>query len=230
MGYQSIENYGIVGDLHTVALVGMNGSIDFMSFPHFDSPTIFAGILDDNNGGKFSIAPFHEKGKHRQMYLPDTNVLLTRFLYPEGVGELSDFMPVQEHEHVHQLVRRIKTIRGRVRYRMVFDPRFDYGKATHRVAQENGCIHYISEGSDRTALRLRTSIPVKLTNGVAVADFTLSTGESVSFVLEEARTDSSSPSEHPKFVSRSFKDTVNYWRSWINKSTYRGRWREMVHR
>jgi hypothetical protein len=84
--------------------LGMIGSIDFMFFPHFDSPTIFAGILDEHNGGKFSIAPFYKRGRHRQMYLPDTNVPLTRFLYLEGVGELSDFMPVQEHEHVHQLV------------------------------------------------------------------------------------------------------------------------------
>lgn len=230
MGYQPIENYGIVGDLHTVALVGMNGSIDFMSFPHFDSPTIFAGILDHRRGGKFSIAPFHEKGRHKQMYLPDTNVLLTHFLYPEGVGELSDFMPVQEREHIHQLVRRIKTIRGKIRYRMFCDPRFDYGKATHRVTQKNGCISFISEGPDRTALRLRTRIPVSITNGGAVADFTLSAGDSVSFVLEEAQADTSSSSEDPKFVSRSFKETVNYWRNWTRRSTYRGRWREMVHR
>src|SRR4051812_39158094 len=99
MPYQPIENYGIIGDLNTVALVNLNGSIDFMCFPDFDSPSIFAALLDDEKGGRFEISPqFHEM-KMKQLYLPDTNVLLTRFLSKEGVGEITDFMPVDElHE------------------------------------------------------------------------------------------------------------------------------------
>ena len=92
--YQPIEDYGVVGDLHTVALVGKDGSIDFMAFPHFDSPTMFAAILDSEKGGRFQIKPCLEGGVHKQMYLPDTNVLITRLLSDEGVAEVSDFMPV----------------------------------------------------------------------------------------------------------------------------------------
>src|SRR5512132_856898 len=96
MSYQPIENYGVIGDLHTVALVGMDGSIDFMCFPHFDSPSIFAAMLDAEKGGHFKLAPLLNEAKHKQLYLPDTNMLLTRFLADEGVAEVSDFMPVAE--------------------------------------------------------------------------------------------------------------------------------------
>src|SRR5690349_10088247 len=92
MEYQPIENYGIIGDLKTVALVGLNGSIDFMCFPNFDSPSLFACLLDKEKGGYFSIAPVFKEMKTKQLYLPDTNVLLTRFLSTEGVGEITDFM------------------------------------------------------------------------------------------------------------------------------------------
>src|SRR5690606_4128338 len=90
--YQPIENYALIGDLNTVALVGLDGSIDFMCFPDFDSPSIFAALLDKEKGGHFAIAPTSGDIKHKQLYLPDTNVLLTRFLAPHGVAELTDFM------------------------------------------------------------------------------------------------------------------------------------------
>src|SRR5690349_8264232 len=93
--YQPIENYGVVGDLSTVALVGLNGSIDFLCFPYFDSPTVFASILDADKGGYFKIAPREDTSRHKQLYLPDTNVLVTRFLDKKGVGEVLDFMPVE---------------------------------------------------------------------------------------------------------------------------------------
>ena len=114
MSYQPIENYGVIGDLHTVALVGMDGSIDFMCFPHFDSPSIFAAMLDDAKGGRFKIAPQFDDARHKQLYLPDTNMLLTRFLSDDGVAEVSDFMPVAERRHGHQLIRRAKTVRGEI--------------------------------------------------------------------------------------------------------------------
>ena len=94
MSYQPIENYGIIGDLHTIALVGLDGSIDFMCCPNFDSPSIFARLLDDKKGGFYSISPVFGEMKTKQIYLPDTNVLLTRFLSPDGVGEITDFMAV----------------------------------------------------------------------------------------------------------------------------------------
>src|SRR6266446_3260817 len=99
--YKPIENYGVIGDLHTIALVGMDGSIDFMCFPYFDSPSIFAALLDDEKGGRFQIAPHLDDAVNKQIYLPDTNILLTRFLSDNGVAEVSDFMPVAERRPAH---------------------------------------------------------------------------------------------------------------------------------
>ena len=90
--YQPIENYGIIGDLTTTALVSMSGSIDFMCFPRFDSPTIFASLLDSKRGGSFRIDPLHCEFRRRQRYFPDTNILLTRFAGDCGIADLSDFM------------------------------------------------------------------------------------------------------------------------------------------
>jgi len=229
MPYQPIENYGIVGDLHTVALVGMDGSIDMMSFPHFDSPTVFAAMLDDRRGGRFRLAPILEDARHKQLYLPDTNILLTRFLSNAGLAEISDFMPVTDG-HAHTLIRRAKTVRGEVRFRMVCDPRFDYARANHKVERSDGQVLFVSEGPDATALRLRTTVPLEITNGAAVAEFVLRAGETAAFVLEEAREGEESPSAAPDFVAESFKETTTFWRSWIRHSRYTGRWRETVHR
>ena len=139
--YAPIEDYGIIGDLHTVALVGKNGSIDFLCLPSFDSPSVFAALLDADGGGRFQIAPQLDDAVHRQLYLPDTNVLLTRFLSDSGVAEVSDFMPVEDAGVAHNLVRRAKTVRGEIRFGMRCEPRFDYaGKRlqTARVQQFEG--------------------------------------------------------------------------------------------
>src|ERR1700744_3389565 len=121
MKYQPIENYGVIGDLSTAALISLEGSIDFMCFPHFDSPTIFAAMLDAKNGGSFRIAPTTGKFKPHQRYLPNTNIFLTRFLGEDGIAAVSDFMAIQPPgpERTHNLIRRVKTIRGEIRFRMV---------------------------------------------------------------------------------------------------------------
>ena len=177
VGYQPIEDYGIIGDLHTVALVGKNGSIDFLSFPKFDSPTIFCALLDDERGGRFSIRPrLDDDLTRKQMYLPDTNVLITRFLASAGVGEISDFMPVgiYPHDHPRQLVRRVKTVRGTLRYDLTFEPRFDYARAEHEVEVRDGEVLFSSSGADGTTIRLRTQVPVTITgDGAAIATFDL---------------------------------------------------------
>ncbi|MEE9218407.1 MAG: glycoside hydrolase family 15 protein [Acidobacteriota bacterium] len=230
MPYQPIENYGVIGDLHSVALVGMDGSIDLLSLPSFDSPTVFAALLDDGKGGRFKIAPKLEDVRHRQLYLPDTNVLLTRFLSAEGVSEVSDFMPIEQEEHLHDLVRRVKTVRGEVHYRMVCEPRFDYARAGHTVERKNGEVLFVSKKKNGMALRLRSSVPVRIVNGTAVAEFCLRAGETASFVLEAAQPGVESPSSAPTYVSDSFKNTVNFWRRWLGCCEYTGRWREMVNR
>src|SRR5258708_5021742 len=130
---QTIESHGVIGDLGTVALVARDGSIDFMCFPEFDSPTIFAALLDPERGGRFLVASESASAHLKQLYLPDSNILLTRFLFEEGVGEVSDFMNVEGGARA--LVRRVKTVRGEISFRMVCAPRFNYARARHRVAQ-----------------------------------------------------------------------------------------------
>ncbi|HEU5397288.1 MAG TPA: trehalase-like domain-containing protein, partial [Verrucomicrobiae bacterium] len=129
--YQPIENYGVIGDLTTTALVGMDGSIDFLCLPAFDSPSVFARLLDRERGGYFSIAPAAGEFKHRQRYFPDTNILLTRFLGTDGIAEVSDYMAMQHLGHRHNLVRRVKVVRGEMQIRMVCAPKFDYARCGH---------------------------------------------------------------------------------------------------
>jgi GH15 family glucan-1,4-alpha-glucosidase len=228
--YKPIQNYGIIGDLHTVALVGMDGSIDFMCFPEFDSPTIFAALLDHRKGGSFKLAPVMEDTKPKQLYLPESNILLSRFLSREGVAEISDFMPITGLGHAHTIVRRAKSIRGDIRFRMTCAPRFDYGRAKHRIQKKKHEVIFISQGPDKTVLRLRSEAPLKIEDGDAVTEFTLHSGDCAAFVLEDARDRGDSPSAAPDYVSDSFKQTMNFWQDWIHKSQYRGRWREMVNR
>jgi len=225
---EPIENHGIVGDLNTIALVALNGSIDFMCFPRFDSPSIFAALLDPDRGGFFSIAPELDGVRNKQLYLPASNILLTRFLSEEGVVEISDFMPVEDVSRRHNLVRRVKCVRGDVRVRMVCAPRFDYGRAGHRIERAGNDVVFISEGQDKLRLRLRSSTPVEVKNGDAVACLHLRPDQSAFFVLEEAGADAGEWSD--EFVSESFKMTLNYWRNWISHCKYQGRWREMVNR
>lgn len=230
MRYQPIENYGIIGNLETVALVGINGSIDFMCFPRFDSPTVFAALLDDEKGGHFSIAPVQSSGPGKQFYLPDSNILLTRISSHEGTGEISDFMTMEEAT-TFQLIRRIKCVRGSMLIRMVCAPRFNYARTVHHIARLTGReILFIPVDPAVTGLRLRSSIPLKVQEGMITAEFSLQCGESVPFVLE------SGTLEHePSFLSReeiakAFKDTLNFWRQWVKQSRYTGRWHAEVNR
>ena len=167
--YAPIGEYGVIGDLYTVALVGMDGSIDFLCLPHFDSPSVFAALVDAERGGRFQIAPVLEGAVRKQLYLPDTNVLLTRFLDTNGVAELSDFMPAADAGQAHNVVRRAKTVRGEVRFQMRCDPRFDYARATH-TAERRSDTEVLFRGrcgDGELVLRLRSSVPMRLENGAA---------------------------------------------------------------
>jgi GH15 family glucan-1,4-alpha-glucosidase len=226
--YQPIENYGVIGDLTTAALVGMNASIDFMCFPRFDSPTIFGALLDHAKGGSFQLAPISGEFKNKQRYLPDTNILLTRFLGESGIAAISDFMAMQHLGNHRNLVRRVKVVRGEISFRMVCAPKFDYGRSGHTIEKKQHEVVFIPASKKLPALRLRSSVSLKVENGAAIAEFKLRSNQSASFILEEANGDS--PSHHPDYVSVAFKETMNYWLAWVGRSKYRGRWREMVNR
>lgn len=234
-GYPLIEDHGIIGDLSTVALVSMDASIDFMCFPRFDAPTVFGSLLDKNDGGYFQIRPCFDGASSRQMYLPDTNVLLTRFLSRDGVAEVSDFMPIHlEGDDRAQVVRRVKCVRGAFNFDMVCAPRFEYGRVEHATALlPDGAIFVPQEPTAVPGLRLYSQIPLTISEGGAQAShFELVAGDSVLFLLEEMDDDNSEELELDleDFATTAFKDTVNYWRAWISENKYRGRWREVVNR
>jgi len=235
--YHPIENYGVIGNLQTVALIGMDGSIDFLCFPYFDSPSIFASLLDSERGGRFILSPTFQHRRPKQMYLSNSNILLTRFLSPDGVVEVCDFMPISlesgrdQVEPVHQLIRRAKCVRGEVKFQMACDPRLDYGRAKQQVKllSEKEAL-FIPDCGERSIspIRLRAEVPLVIRQGRVESEFVLSAGQSALFILEG---DEDAPHAiDPHRVSEEFKATLNFWQSWIAQSTYRGRWREIVDR
>ncbi len=131
--YPDIGEHGLIGDLQTAALVSTDGTIDWMCCPRFDSPSVFASLLDHDRGGHFRVGPDRDDYVSRQLYFPDTAILITRFLSPDGVGEVLDFMPVLEGRATdrHRLVRLVRVVRGTMRFRMDVQPRFDYGRKPH---------------------------------------------------------------------------------------------------
>jgi GH15 family glucan-1,4-alpha-glucosidase len=227
--YAPIEHYGIIGDLQTVALVGLNGSIDFCCLPRFDSPSVFARLLDAERGGHFSIEPDLHGVRHKQMYLPDTNVLLTRFLADDGVAEISDFMPISSEGEPSRIVRRVKAVRGTIRIRMRCAPRFAYATERPTITVGDGEARLHSP-DDRVVLRLATRSPLDRDGDDVVADLTLAPGQSMAFVLEQLVVGVEPARVNDATVASWFKDTVNFWRRWIGASTYAGRWRDEVNR
>lgn len=229
--YQPIENYGVIGDLNTVALVGLNGSIDFMCFPNFDSPSIFGALLDRVKGGFFRIAPFRENIKYKQLYLPDTNVLLTRFLGQEGIAEVTDYMPVETMDIGKELVRVATCVHGSVELTMECCPRFNYARSGHTVRKLNDKeFLLVSDDEGSVKLRFLASIPVEIDDSDLTAHFTLNTGERAVFMLEDITRDKPRDVVLEDFAEQSLHETINYWKEWVAQSTYRGRWVEMIHR
>jgi len=229
---RQIADHGVVGDLHTVALVGADGTIDWCCLPRFDSPSIFAALLDEEKGGFFRIQPTEEV-RGRQMYFPDSNILLTRFLHSDGVGELLDFMPIVsdkpgEHPGSHTIVRRVTVVRGRLTFRLDCQPRFDYGRAEHRTRILRGDALF---ASDHMVVGLQSPVDLARHDRGARAEFTLNAGETVHFLLRHvASEDVDEALEHPPDPEVLLRETLAFWRNWISRSNYRGRWREMVHR
>ncbi len=232
MGYNPIECYGIIGDMHTCALVGMDGSIDWMCLPHFDSPSVFAAILDDQKGGRFQITATHE-GKLRQLYFPDTNILVTRFMSEEGVAEVIDFMPVCEEgvPHTSRLVRQVKGIRGDVPMKMICRPAFDYARQPHEVEVHGTDAVFRQISGERMGLALSSSVALHSVEGGIQSDFDVKEGDTHLFVLWPVDPESPGIARCPvEDSAKEFERTCNFWRLWISRCTYDGRWRESVHR
>ena len=231
MAYQPIDSYAIIGDMHSAALVNINGSIDWLCLPRFDSPSVFAAILDDKKGGFFQICPV-DGTSGKQFYWPDTNVLVTRFLQSGAAAELIDFMPVGKGSRFasarRQVIRRVAVVRGRLDLRMRCKPAFNYARDRHQVALVDHGAEF--HAADRH-LGLATSVPLRIEEDAVVAEFSLEVGEVATFVLRELGSDESCGLElSDDEAEAAFRETVAYWRQWLSQCTYQGRWREIVNR
>ena len=236
--YLPIAEHGLVGDLHTVALVGTNGTIDWYCCPAFDSPSVFGAILDKDRGGAYSLRPVGDGWSSRQLYFPDTNVLITRFFTEGGVGEVQDFMPIEAQPvmHRHRLLRRVVVVRGAMEFEIAVQPRFDYGREAHEIELHP---HGVLFRSPSLSLALEGAIARSMggagrtleRDGDGVrARFTVEAGQSQSFILERVPPDHICRPYSETETATAFEATVDYWRGWLERSRYRGRWREMVHR
>src|SRR5262245_458025 len=230
MAYQPIEHYGIIGNLRTAALVGMDGSIDWLCLPCFDAPSVFAAILDDARGGRFRIAPLGNDVRHKQFYWPDTNVLVTRFLHAEGIGEIDDYMPLGGGNAAvaDQLVRRVRVVRGHMPFRLECRPAFDYARAQHQTSISEQGARFDGPGM---SVGLAASVPLRRDGDGVLADFALDEGQSAIFVLRLLDPGhATGPCPGTGESEQRFRETVAYWQRWISHCTYQGRWREIVQR
>jgi GH15 family glucan-1,4-alpha-glucosidase len=231
MPYRPIQDHGIIGNMRTVALVGIDGSINWLCFPHFDSPSVFGALLDDEKGGRFKISPQKEGLRTKQFYWPETNVLVTRFMSADGVGEMEDFMPAGIaaapgwHE---QLVRRVRVVRGSMRFFLACHPAFEYARARHETIVDDKGVTFDGPGF---RLGLASDVPLQADGRGASAEFTLEEGDCAVFVLRRVGGGAScgaAPTREE--VQALFEATVAFWQKWVARCTYTGRWREIVQR
>ncbi|TWP49447.1 glycoside hydrolase family 15 protein [Lentzea tibetensis] len=236
MAEAAIAEHGLIGDLQTAALVSTDGAVDWFCCPRFDSPSVFGALLDDERGGRFRITPARGGYETKQMYIPGTAVLITRFITEAGVGEVVDFMPPAPAEATdnHRLVRMVRCVRGEVSLEIEVAPRFDYGRAAHQTQlTDHGILftsdalrlvlHSVREPGDERLARVR------LDGDDVRLSIDLTAGDVRGLVLESAATGPPREIRVAEF-ERLFDDTVAWWRSWVARSTYTGRWREVLQR
>ena len=228
--YLRIEDHGIIGDLYTAALVGVDGTIDWFCAPHFDSPSIFGSILDDEKGGHFKLHPINHDVRSTQYYLPETNVLVTHFTSEEGVAQVVDFMPVRTRfagDTDHVLIRRITGVRGNLHMQLDCSPSFNYGRDEHDAVYIGENVRFISPD---ISLEYWSTVPPKIIDNSVKVEFEIHEGHTEYVVIDAVEHVEMADQFDASRIELLFDDTVNYWRRWINKCTYTGRWREMVHR
>jgi GH15 family glucan-1,4-alpha-glucosidase len=236
-GYPLIEDHGLIGDLQTSALVSTDGAIDWFCAPRFDSPSVFGALLDREKGGFCRVRPTTDAFTTKQLYFPDTAVLVTRFLTEDGVGEVVDFMPVTSSrvpaEH-HRIVRMLRCIRGRMTFEIDIAPRFDYGRDQHETQITEDGVVFRGQRTTMAVSVVRRPDDEPLGRGAADAEgdvhgeVTLTTGEMRGMILDVGSTEARETSVDE--VWGLFNGTVEFWTTWLEQSTYTGRWREMVNR
>ena len=235
--YPPIADHGMVGDLQTTALVSSEGTIDWWCTPRFDSPSLFASLLDSERGGHCRLSAERPDGDGmtvRQLYLSDTAILVTRFMAPGGVGEVADFMvPLASATATdrHRLIRVARVVRGSLPFTFACRPRFDYGRAQHTLTRRNG--HSAVLGASGTDLHVQTTggITLRPDGDDLTARFTLSAGQAAAVELTSTASGGTAPPP-PSLdgVVEELESCRAFWHSWLRSCTYRGRWQDMVNR
>ncbi|HZU79992.1 MAG TPA: glycoside hydrolase family 15 protein [Acidimicrobiales bacterium] len=218
-----IEDYGIIGDLHTAALVGTNGSIDWLCLPRFDSDACFANLLGDEENGRWQIAPADPDHTVERRYRDDTLVLETTFITKTGIVRLVDCMPIRE-EHP-QVVRLVHAVEGSVDMRMELSMRFGYGSAVPWVRRIDGLLTAVA-GPD--GLALWTPAHTRGVDMQTVAEFTVHSGEHVPFVLIYYPSHEDPP--RPVDAAYAIDDTTMWWQEWARACNFEGEQCEAVTR
>ncbi len=234
--FTPIADHGLIGDLQTAALVTTDGTVDFYCCPRFDSPSVFAALLDRKRGGYFRIAPDGTEYVTKQLYFPDSAILITRFMSTDGVGEVVDFMPIDRPEQAtarHLLVRVVRVVRGQMRFALECAPRFDYGRQPHELtlAPHGAVFHTADLTLTLHAVASPTAEAISLTRSDTDvrATFTLHAGQVGGVVLESAAENPPGAITAGELIDM-LTQTGQFWRAWLQRSTYQGRWREMVSR
>jgi GH15 family glucan-1,4-alpha-glucosidase len=229
MEFQPIEEYGVIGNMRSIALVGTHGSIDFFCFPRFDSPTVFAALLDPDKGGFFCIQPELDGENSKQLYLPETNVLMTRFLSETGIAEITDFMPILKDDVPNQLIRSVSVIQGKINFKLECKPGFDYARRKHTVERRGDAVVFLPEGAGILPMVLQASIPLEVKGEGVLTTFTMKEGDQLYFLFGEDCAEMETRLDE-QLMKQRFDETVDFWRKWSGKSRYSGRWRETVNR
>ncbi|MDM0110095.1 glycoside hydrolase family 15 protein [Variovorax sp. J22R24] len=218
-----IEDYGLIGDMHTAALVGMDGSIDWLCLPRFDSSACFANLLGTEENGRWRIAPTGDPVATTRRYRPSTLVLETEFEMADGVVRLIDCMALRTSNP--RIVRIVEGVRGTVPMSVRLNPRFDYGKtAPWILAKEQA----VSAGAGPEAVELRADVPITSQDRCLEADFSVNAGERVCFVLTGYLSWEDAPP--PIDALDAVAETEAWWRAWSGRSTYKGAWKDEVER
>jgi GH15 family glucan-1,4-alpha-glucosidase len=232
----AIAEHGIIGDLQTAALITTDGSVDWFCCPRFDSPSVFGALLDDERGGHFRIRPADAAYTTKQMYLPDTAVLVTRFFTDSGLGQVVDFMPPagDTATDTHRIVRVVQCVRGSMTFDVDVAPRFDYGRLSHSVEVTPAGAVFAADGVSLTLHIVRDPSDEHLAaatveDGDVHATLELTAGQLRGVVLESAA-DGPPREIRPAEIAELLDRTETFWEGWLSASTYTGRWREMIDR
>jgi GH15 family glucan-1,4-alpha-glucosidase len=218
-----IEDYALIGDLQTCALVARDGSIDWMCVPRFDSPACFAALLGTPEHGRWRIAPSGEIRNVQRRYRGDTLILETTFETDEGAVRVIDFMPVRTD--AIDLVRIVEGIEGRVAMRMDFALRFDYGSIVPWVRSIDGGIRAVA-GPD--TVYLRADVPMRGEQYTTVAEFEVAAGDRATFDFTWTESHDPHPEREDPVVQ--LAEVERFWDEWASRCTYKGRWRDAVMR